>query len=148
MKLLRKFYLFTITFFKAIFRLILGLRTPKGLIALFISFSIFYGWAIAFIIYGSIASNGWFLTIGSGVLVFWLAPGTPFFPIMIIATLFIQRIILRDHKTQSFRKIYNEYLGSTKKSEDDKIIEFMEDKTDFADPTPEELKDANQNEDL
>ena len=144
MQTLKKITRYFVTFFKAIFRLIIGLKTPKGLLALFISFCIFYGWGIAFIIYGTITSQGWFVTIGTGVMVFWLAPGTPFWAIMIITTLFIQRVILRDAKTQSFRRIYNEYLGASKEPSDDKIIRLVEDKTDFADPKPEELEESNK----
>jgi len=141
MALVKKFILFTVTFFKAIFRLILGLRTPKGLLALFLAFLIYYGWALTFIVYGTITKNPWFISIGTTVVIFWMAPATPFWGLTIITTLFIQRVILRDQKTQSFRKIYNEYLGKAKKAEDQKLIELVEEKTDFADPKPDDLEE-------
>ncbi len=140
MKYIKQFIHITITFFKAIFRLILGLRTPKGLLALFLAFLIYYGWAIAFIVYGTLIKNPWFISIGTSVVVFWMAPLTPFFALTIFTTLFIQRVILRDKKTQSFRKIYNMYLGNSKKTSDDRVIALVEAKTDFADPTEEELE--------
>lgn len=146
MKYIRQFIHMTITFFKAIIRLILGLRTPKGLLALFLALLIYYGWAIAFIVYGSIVKNPWFISIGTSVMVFWMAPLTPFWALTIFTTLFIQRVILRDQKTQSFRKIYQMYLGDSKSKSDDKLIALVEDKTDFADPTPEELEASNHQE--
>lgn len=140
MKFIKQFIHITITFFKAVFRLILGLRTPKGLLALFLAFLIYYGWAIAFIVYGTLIKNPWFISIGTSVVVFWMAPLTPFFALTIFTTLFIQRVILRDKKTQSFRKIYNMYLGNSKNPSDDRVIALVEAKTDFADPTVEELE--------
>ena len=90
MKFIKQFIHITITFFKAVFRLILGLRTPKGLLALFLAFLIYYGWAIAFIVYGTWIKNPWFISIGTSVVVFWMAPLTPFFALTIFTTLFIQ----------------------------------------------------------
>jgi pheromone shutdown protein TraB len=105
-----------------------------------LAFLIYYGWAIAFIVYGTLIKNPWFISIGTSVVVFWMAPLTPFFALTIFTTLFIQRVILRDKKTQSFRKIYNMYLGNSKKTSDDRVIALVEAKTDFADPTEEELE--------
>ena len=146
MKYIQKFIKITVTFFKAVFRLILGLRTPKGLLSLFIAFLIYYGWAIAFIVYGTIIKYPWFISIGTTVVVFWMAPMTPFFAITIFTTLFIQRVILRDQNTQSFRKIYHMYLGDESKSSDEKLIELVEAKTDFADPTESELEKAKKSQ--
>lgn len=140
MKFIKQFIHITVVFFKAIFRLILGLRTPKGLVALFLALLIYYGWAITFIVYGTITKNPWFISIGTSVVVFWMAPLTPFWALTIFTTLFIQRVILRDKKTQSFRKIYNMYLGDSKTKSDQKLIALVEEKTDFADPTKEELE--------
>lgn len=144
MKFIKQFIHITIVFFKAIFRLILGLRTPKGLLALFLALVIYYGWAITFIVYGTITKNPWFISIGTSVVVFWMAPLTPFWALTIFTTLFIQRVILRDKKTQSFRKIYNMYLGDSKTQSDQKLIALVEEKTDFADPTEEELKTSKE----
>lgn len=140
MKYIRKFIHITITFFKAIIRLIIGLKTPKGLLALFLALLLYYGWAIAFIVYGTILKDPWFISIGTSVVVFWMAPLTPFWALTIFTTLFIQRVILRDQKTQSFRKIYNMYLGESKTKSDAKLIALVEEKTDFADPTQAELE--------
>jgi|GEM_PF-4700755 len=140
MKYIRQFILITITFFKAIIRLIIGLKTPKGLLALFLALLLYYGWAIAFIVYGTILKDPWFISIGTSVVVFWMAPLTPFWALTIFTTLFIQRVILRDQKTQSFRKIYNMYLGESKTKSDVKLIALVEEKTDFADPTQAELE--------
>lgn len=146
MTYIRQFIHITITFFKAIIRLILGLKTPKGLLALAIALLLYYGWAIAFIVYGTIVKNPWFISIGTSVMVFWMAPLTPFWALTIFTTLFIQRVILRDQKTQSFRKIYQMYLGDSKSKSDDKLIALVEAKTDFADPSPEELKASSKDE--
>ncbi len=62
MKYIKQFIHITVVFFKAIFRLILGLRTPKGLLALFLALLIYYGWAITFIVYGTITTNPWFIS--------------------------------------------------------------------------------------
>ncbi len=140
MKYIRQFIHITITFFKAIIRLIIGLKTPKGLLALFLALLLYYGWAIAFIVYGTILKDPWFISIGTSVVVFWMAPLTPFWALTIFTTLFIQRVILRDQKTQSFRKIYNMYLGESKTKSDVKLIALVEEKTDFADPTQAELE--------
>lgn len=140
MKYIRQFIHITITFFKAIIRLIIGLKTPKGLLALFLALLLYYGWAIAFIVYGTILKDPWFISIGTSVVVFWMAPLTPFWALTIFTTLFIQRVILRDQKTQSFRKIYNMYLGESKTKSDAKLIALVEEKTDFADPTQAELE--------
>lgn len=146
MTYIRQFIHITITFFKAIIRLILGLKTPKGLLALAIALLLYYGWAIAFIVYGTIVKNPWFISIGTSVMVFWMAPLTPFWALTIFTTLFIQRVILRDQKTQSFRKIYQMYLGDSKSKSDDKLIALVEAKTDFADPSPEELEASSKDE--
>lgn len=140
MKYIRQFIHITITFFKAIIRLIIGLKTPKGLLALFLALLLYYGWPIAFIVYGTILKDPWFISIGTSVVVFWMAPLTPFWALTIFTTLFIQRVILRDQKTQSFRKIYNMYLGESKTKSDAKLIALVEEKTDFADPTQAELE--------
>lgn len=140
MKYIRQFIHITITFFKAIIRLIIGLKTPKGLLALILALLLYYGWAIAFIVYGTILKDPWFISIGTSVVVFWMAPLTPFWALTIFTTLFIQRVILRDQKTQSFRKIYNMYLGESKTKSDVKLIALVEEKTDFADPTQAELE--------
>ena len=104
----------------AVWRIILGLGTVKGLLAIFISFTIYYGWAVALIVIGTIyAKYQWMIAVGMSVIVFWAGPFTPFFPILIMTTLFIQRYILRDKKTQSFTEIYKHYLGESKMSEED-----------------------------
>lgn len=146
MKYIKQFIHITITFFKAIIRLIIGLKTPKGLLALFLALLIYYGWAVGFIVYGTMIKNPWYVSIGTSVMVFWMAPLTPFWALTIVTTLFIQRVILRDKKTQSFRKIYHMYLGDSTKARDEKMIALVEKKTDFADPTPEELEASKNQE--
>lgn len=111
----------TVAFVKSIGRLLLGLKTKKGLISLFIAFMIFYGWALTFILLGFLFDNTLWMAIGMGVVVFWAAPFTPFFPITIISTLFIQRVILRDKQTQSFKEIYSHYVGAPDKDNKEEI---------------------------
>lgn len=70
----------------------------KGMIALGISFMLFYGWLIAFIAIGIISGNAWFYGVGMGGVVFWAGPFTPFFPIMLGVATFIRKIVFRDSK--------------------------------------------------
>ena len=117
---MKKILLYVWNILRAVWRVILGLGTVKGLLALFISFTIYYGWAVALIIIGTIyAKYQWMIAVGMSVIVFWAGPFTPFFPILITTTLFIQRYILRDKKTQSFTEIYKQYLGESEMSEED-----------------------------
>lgn len=150
----KKMWFYVWNILRAVWRIILGLGTVKGLLALFISFTIYYGWAVALIVIGTIyAKYQWMMAVGMSVIVFWAGPFTPFFPILIITTLFIQRYILRDKKTQSFTEIYKQYLGESKMSEEDerlleKIDEVVDDDyLDFIESPSLEIKEKGEKKD-
>lgn len=85
-------------FFKWLWELIKSFGTLKGLISLFISFIIFYGWLLAFIVFGTIFKITWMYSVGIGGVLFWAGPFTPFFPIFLAIATFFRRVILKDKK--------------------------------------------------
>lgn len=96
MKMWRRFKRFWIHFFMIVWEVIKSMKSIRGLISLFISYMIFQGWAVLFLIFG----NAWMKGIGAGVITFWFGPGTPTIPIILIVALFIQRYLLLDHSNQ------------------------------------------------
>lgn len=72
----------------------------KGILSLFISFMVFYGWALVFIVIGIISGNAWFYGTGTAVIVFWAGPFTPFFPIMIAFASVLRLKVFRDKKKE------------------------------------------------
>lgn len=87
-------------FFKWLWELIKSFNTPKGLISLFISFMIFCGWALVFVGIGIATSNAKLITIGTAVIVFWSAPFTPMWPIIVAVAVFIRKFILKERETK------------------------------------------------
>lgn len=77
-----------------IWEIIKSMKSVRGLIALFISYMMFHGWAVIFLIIGSLSSNGYFIGLGTAVILFWFGPGTPLIPLIIITALFIRRYLL------------------------------------------------------
>lgn len=86
----------------------------KGLISLFISFMIFYGWLLIFIVIGIVSDNAWFYGVGIGGVVFWFGPGTPLIPLIIGVATFIRKFILRDRDSDMNR---NDKDGKEKNEE-------------------------------
>ncbi|MDO9629331.1 MAG: hypothetical protein Q7I99_05460 [Acholeplasmataceae bacterium] len=76
------------------------MKSLRGLISLMISYMIFHGWAMLFLVMGIISGNGWLIGVGSAVVLFWFGPGTPVIPLVLITALFIQRYILLDKKNK------------------------------------------------
>ena len=70
------------------------MKSIRGLIALFISYMIFHGWAVIFLVIGTLSGNAYLIGLGSAVILFWFGPGTPVIPLIIITALFIRRYIL------------------------------------------------------
>lgn len=68
------------------------------MISLGISFMLFYGWLIVFIVVGIISGNAWFYGVGAGGIVFWAGPFTPFFPIMLGFATFLRKVVFMDKK--------------------------------------------------
>ena len=50
-----------------------GFYIPKGIVSVIISFSLYVGWAIAFVVIG-IFGNAWLYSIGITVILFWAGP--------------------------------------------------------------------------
>lgn len=66
-------------FIKWTIDLVKSFWSVRGMIALGISFMLFYG-------------------VGIGGVVFWAGPFTPFFPIMLVVATFLRKIVFRDNK--------------------------------------------------
>jgi len=79
-----------------VWEIIKSMRSIRGLISLFISYMLYHGWAVIFLLLGFIASNGWLIGIGTAVILFWFGPGTPLIPLILITAMFIQRYVLLD----------------------------------------------------
>jgi hypothetical protein len=94
--MLKKFVNFWKNFFIMVWEVIKSMKTVRGLVSLFISYMIFHGWAVLFLVIGLISGNIWFTAVGTTVVLFWFGPGTPFFPLTLITALLIQRFILLD----------------------------------------------------
>ncbi len=90
----------------------------KGLISLFISFMIFTGWAIVLIIIGIIWGNGYLISLGTGVILFWAGPFTPMWLLIITTAIFIQKIILRDKKAPSKKEIFSAFKNEVEETEE------------------------------
>ena len=95
--MLNKLMRFWKNFFIMIWEVIKSMKTLRGLISLFISYMIFHGWAVLFLMIGLLLGNVWFTAVGTAVVLFWFGPGTPFFPLTLITALLIQRYLLLDH---------------------------------------------------
>jgi len=87
-------------FFIMVWEIIKSMKSIRGLISLFIAYMIFHGWALIFFIIGLLSGNGWFLGIGSAVMLFWFGPGTPVIPLIIVTAFIIQRYILMDQSNK------------------------------------------------
>lgn len=83
-------------FLRWLWEFIKSFNTAKGYISLIIAWCIMYGWVVAFFVIGTVAEDAYLLGIATTVAVFWAGPFTPFLPILVGLTRFIQKIILRD----------------------------------------------------
>lgn len=87
---------FIISFLKLLYLTILGMKTWRGILSLFLSFFLFYGWLILAIYIGTIFNIKELLYIGGAGVAFWAGPFTPLIPLVITFSLIIQRYILFD----------------------------------------------------
>lgn len=85
-------------FFLMVWEIIKSMNSLRGLIALFISYMIFHGWAVIALLIGSLSGNAYLIGLGTAVIVFWFGPGTPVIPLIIITALFIRRYVLFEKK--------------------------------------------------
>ncbi len=97
---MKKFILFWKTFFIMVWEVIRTMKTFRGMISLFIAYMIFHGWALLFFIVGTFSANAWLITIGTAVILFWIGPGTPVIPLILITALIIQRYVFFDSTNQ------------------------------------------------
>lgn len=97
-----KFLVFWKVFFLFCYKLILSMKTGRGILALFLSYLIFHGWAVVFIVFGTITDNLVLVTIGTTVVLFWLGPFTPLIPLIFVTAFIIQRYLLFD-KSRPFK---------------------------------------------
>lgn len=86
-------------FIKWTIDLVKSFWSVRGMISLGISFMLFYGWLLVFIVIGIISGNAWFYGVGIGGVVFWAGPFTPFFPIMLGVATFLRKVVFRDNKS-------------------------------------------------
>lgn len=104
-KFFKKLWDLNVIFWKKILEMLKEMKTVRGLLALFISYMIYQGWAVVFIILGFIFSNGWLSAVGGLVIAIWVGPGTPLIPLVIATAYFIQRYILIDKSIILKKKI-------------------------------------------
>ena len=102
-KFFKKLWRLFINFWKKIYEMIIEMKTLRGILALFISYMIYQGWAVVFVILGFIFQNAWLSSVGGVVIAIWVGPGTPLIPLVIATAYFIQRYILRD-KSRNIKK--------------------------------------------
>lgn len=92
-------------FFKWLWELIKSFGSVRGIISLLISFTIWYGWIIAFIVLGTAFKIAWMYSIGVGGVLFWAGPFTPFFPIFIATATFFRTVIFKDKKGEDDERL-------------------------------------------
>ncbi len=85
-------------FFLMVWEIIKSMNSLRGLIALFISYMIFHGWAVIALLLGSLSGNAYLIGLGTAVILLWFGPGTPVIPLIIITALFIRRYVLFEKK--------------------------------------------------
>lgn len=110
---IKKIYRGVIKFFVIIWELIKTMKNWKGILALFISFFIYYGWALLLLIIGTISKNVKLYSIALSVMAFWAGPMTPLIPLILVTALLIQRYIFFDKSNEKALKdsIYNFRAG-------------------------------------
>jgi len=96
---------YLITFFKGIWQFIKRFFTSwKGIVSFIISFSLYVGWAIAFVVIGIIFGNAWLYSTGTTVVLFWAGP-LPMWLLIVSTALVLQRYVFRDKKSMGWKDI-------------------------------------------
>ena len=97
---------YLITFFKGIWQFIKRFfKSWKGIVSFIISFSLYVGWAIAFVVIGIIFGNAWLYSTGTTVILFWTGPFTPMWLLIVSTALVLQRYVFRDKKSMDWKDI-------------------------------------------
>ena len=121
---------YLITFFKGIWQFIKRFFTSwKGIISFIISFSLYVGWAIAFIVIGIIFGNAWLYSTGTTVVLFWAGPFTPMWLLIVSTALVLQRYVFRDKKSMGWKEIKaywkDEIRKENKKAKEKKLKKLI-----------------------
>ena len=114
---------YLITFFKGIWQFIKRFFTSwKGIVSFIISFSLYVGWAIAFIVIGIIFGNAWLYSTGTTVILFWAGPFTPMWLLIVSTALVLQRYVFRDKKSMDWKEIKQYWKDEIKKEKDKAVM--------------------------
>lgn len=114
---------YLITFFKGIWQFIKRFFTSwKGIVSFIISFSLYVGWAIAFVVIGIIFGNAWLYSTGTTVILFWAGPFTPMWLLIVSTALVLQRYIFRDKKSMGWKEIKAYWKDGIKKEKDKAVM--------------------------
>lgn len=114
---------YLITFFKGIWQFIKRFFTSwKGIVSFIISFSLYVGWAIAFVVIGIIFGNAWLYSTGTTVVLFWAGPFTPMWLLIVSTALVLQRYIFRDKKSMGWKEIKQYWKDEIKKEKDKAVM--------------------------
>lgn len=114
---------YLITFFKGIWQFIKRFFTSwKGIVSFIISFSLYVGWAIAFVVIGIIFGNAWLYSTGTTVILFWAGPFTPMWLLIVSTALVLQRYVFRDKKSMGWKEIKQYWKDEIKKEKDKAVM--------------------------
>lgn len=114
---------YLITFFKGIWQFIKRFFTSwKGIVSFIISFSLYVGWAIAFVVIGIIFGNAWLYSTGTAVVLFWAGPFTPMWLLIVSTALVLQRYVFRDKKSMGWKEIKQYWKDEIKKEKDKAVM--------------------------
>jgi hypothetical protein len=114
---------YLITFFKGIWQFIKRFFTSwKGIVSFIISFSLYVGWAIAFVVIGIIFGNAWLYSTGTTVVLFWAGPFTPMWLLIVSTALVLQRYVFRDKKSMGWKEIKAYWKDEIKKEKDKAVM--------------------------
>ena len=113
---------YLITFFKGIWQFIKRFFTSwKGIVSFIISFSLYVGWAIAFVVIGIIFGNAWLYSTGTTVILFWTGP-LPMWLLIVSTALVLQRYVFRDKKSMGWKEIKQYWKDEIKKEKDKAVM--------------------------
>jgi hypothetical protein len=113
---------YLITFFKGIWQFIKRFFTSwKGIVSFIISFSLYVGWAIAFVVIGIIFGNAWLYSTGTTVILFWAGP-LPMWLLIVSTALVLQRYVFRDKKSMGWKEIKTYWKDEIRKEKDKAVM--------------------------
>lgn len=114
---------YLITFFKGIWQFIKRFFTSwKGIVSFIISFSLYIGWAIAFVVIGIIFGNALLYSTGATVVLFWTGPFTPMWLLIVSTALVLQRYVFRDKKSMGWKEIKQYWKDEIGKEKDKAVM--------------------------